>query len=639
MQEERFLFFYYKNFIHWKRERGMNGLIKTIQDRIRQLSEEPVTRKTNPIPFAEFIGAVRKSYQTLFDAIQTLIVQHAIDPIEANGDSDIASDVAPVPEGDAYDIQQLALELLIQEKKKISISIATSDERKDKAIDSIFLLYMTAVLYTYMLKPYNERLTLEDKRATDYPYLIKNGLVRSQDKILSYRMSDLLAALYQLTARAKDIPYDNAFVEYLELLTIRSAQFINLTFDGWKHDVVAVRTVMISSSNSTGIGDDVLPEPTFDENQTEWEYQCNREASMLLQCTVCALYEKLSFIGIVPQEDMISLLIHETSSKYVGRILMEYYGINIKSSDWHDVVVFGVEEQWPSLKQANGRLSALFEQQTCGMIPYDAVSNENQQVFKNWIFYNLDIMDGSSGCNKLRENYLKLCLRPGDREKFMKEYPDLTCTDQNILSTYRATEYDKLREQADRTIEDVLQKEIDKRPEPLTFLLVLCDFLETFFSEHFYPLVLSDYVIFENELTSRITDLESMHDSVPIIVQVFNHFQLYYLGKLYRFDSFVCSVLAWLHIVQTPKFNKSINRVSIQAWYDELDTIRRGIKKPSAARIRKLQLQEQDRPIEDEVTFDQPDEEGEASPQQQQPITKNSISYASDDCIIVNGVL
>jgi hypothetical protein len=78
---------------------------------------------------------------------------------------------------------------------------------------------------------------------------------------------------------------------------------------------------------------------------------------------------------------------------------------------------------------------------------------------------------------------------------------------------------------------------------------------------------LTDFIIFEVDYEKRQSDF--IYVDEPIMVQVFNHFQLYHHGKLYRFDSFILSFIAWLKIMERD-YRRNLRGCDISDWYMEI---------------------------------------------------------------------
>ena len=477
----------------------------------------------------------------------------------------------PLTRDEAIDIRDMFICALLERYESLSINYRI-EGTNNRNSENIILIITLLDVYIAMTLEAATRAQLETFRATDFAYLRDSDLANSSSCALQYTMSELMRAMYQLCARWNTIRFSEQLVGYVDVLRVRIGQFMHWTHSGWIHDVSKLRVLVQNS-------DEDLP-----ENLADAEYQCSPEARELFTCMLNAILTRLSYTKLGEWVEL-----EEQQEAFID---LSDYGIDLSSPEWRGAtIITGLENT------TKGIVFNDVKRKSGGLLEDDTVSAEQCNNFKRWIRYRLDAMMCDSASQVLRRDFLKMSLRPGERENFKVRCPDGVPTEHNVLKKFRGAEFLLLWAQQDRNIPDVIDAEIDMHPEPLSLVLVLVDLLEQYVSSEFFPLTWTKYVIFEHELGVRSTD-PITHGDMPCIVQLGGHFQVYHKGRILRFDSLVRSVLALLHIVKTTLGGK-IGAIPISAWFKEMNDVRSGKLRPKRKQTKKKDNEVLDNPTTD----------------------------------------
>lgn len=361
------------------------------------------------------------------------------------------------------------------------------------------------------------RVQLERFRASDDDYLLSSNLVVATSPVCQYTDSEMYNALAQLCSEWNQLQYSERLLFYIDTLRIRVAQLVTLEDSGWVHDVERLR--IYSPSNSTADSAAAI-------NTTSCTYQSSLFCLCILTPTFRSVIEKLLQLRIA--------------------------------------------RQMCTVPSANLTNSAVWVA-TKGVITDQAIGPARVAIFRQWIQDKLTDMYCDGASQYLRAHYLTMSMRPNEREMFSIANPTEIPTLHAVLKA-RGHEYNEICKQADRSIGDVFKSELKTSPEPLSFILVLTEFLDIYFKAFFSPIEWPTYVIFEKDIKERLSDLSTM--DYPVILQCFNRMQLHFGDTVFWFDSYIHALLAWMFIVEV-RFQRHVDGISLHKWYEELDETRR----------------------------------------------------------------
>ncbi len=404
----------------------------------------------------------------------------------------------------------------------------------DNAMAVVFMLYATDF---FML---DERSKAEKCSFRNNDWLADNSVTvmefTSFLPVMEYRMSQLKRALYQLTATWNSIVYDDKhLIEYLDLLSVRVGLFLVGTYTGIMHDVAAMRSrVTPLPTDGTAIED---------ESPESVEYQCSPQFLSLVAPVFGELFARILHV-----------------SRFYIAALPDAFAIPTTA---HTTTEFLALPGWSAMTKLLGV----------------------------WIRDKLAMMMPDTPSDYMDKYLYEGSLRPGERAVYIRESSATTSMQdvQYILGKHRNPEFLHLTETRRKTIEEVLTKELDvhlaeldstahldgeeegryEQGDTLPFMLCLLELIDMHLRAMFHTnLAIGSLVILECELERRASDLDS-DQHFPVMVQVFNYFQLYYGGRLYRFNSLLKSFVAWLVLVEG-RLKRQFRKCDLTPWYAEL---------------------------------------------------------------------
>lgn len=424
------------------------------------------------------------------------------------------------------------------------------DNRDNRLSELFSMVILSMNLSIFLLLPEEAKNEMENCCAVHIPYLLKNNLAVSNRPILEYRMSELLRAMRQLCARWIYLQYSAEILRYMDLLYVRLGLYLNFSYPGWLHDVKQVR---------------VSADPVEELKKTRG---LSRDESEDIQ----------------DQENYLKEVLGEESSDDAAEIVTKnskQKNFNSSATTTPDDPLYKEYQCSPRIKQMLApMLNALFaklQQLYIGnrvrVDPYinpiaEDIPNDVQvRTLKKWITDKMTGMHVDGVSALVRANYIKLNMRPGEKETFKVEYPEEVLTDQSVLRKYRGNEYFHLGAMAERSIQEVFDAEMDVEPEPIGLWLALTEFIGRYIKATYHHLNWSDFVIMEKDLSVRSDDIDNI--KYPCLLQAFNHWQLHYHGSIYWYDSYLRAVVAWMFIIERD-FNCEVNKINIRPWFEEL---------------------------------------------------------------------
>lgn len=422
--------------------------------------------------------------------------------------------------------------------------------RDNRLVDNVMSQIFTLDMLQFLMLPKDDQDRHRRFVAENDDWLVMNNVVVAssaavsnyRSPVLKYRMSQFVDAMYQLATAWNKLPYSQRLIYYIELLRIRMGQFINFSHSDKVFDVHALRHCVKEPSRECPDG----------------EYQAT--ARMIQD---------------------------------VSPVMMEIFKRTVRFAAYRPAT----DALMSSLK---GKRNTKF------LI----------KKFGEWITEKIKVMIPEGASEKMGQYLLTMSLRPGERSVYARQFPSGTnlMDEQFILGKYRKMEFNYLSELKQKNFAVIIEKELPKllrkRPkdcgqESPQLLLCLYELIEMYTkAAYFGRMDLTDFIVFEVDYEKRQSDFIYVEE--PIMVQVFNHFQLYYRGDLYRFDSFILSFLGWLKIMERD-YKRNLRGCDISEWYMEI----LGTKDPSLRMWEPASLFGSD--DEEESSFTTSDDDSESS--------------------------
>lgn len=491
-----------------------------------KLPDTVVSKNNDCYHYARITDLFGKLYRVMGCCIRHWVYQQpwntAVEVMEAKGDRPPTAQLIHLA-------RKFLIKSLLEHGDRMRENYRISG-KNNRLCDVFAMCIFTLDMIEFYQKSSQERARIAAFIADEDEWLVEHNVAIASDAntdseyktpVLGYRMSQLAKALYQLAASWGTAPYSIKLVHYMELLRIRIGQMLNFSFSGMVHDIDALRVPV-----------DVEAAKVDPVARPDSEYQ----ASPLLLETVAPVMTEMMRCMVT-------------------------YSAHVHASD-------------RELAQVRGKKNFRF-----------LIKN-----FGAWINRNIQVMIPEGASEYMGKYLLEMNLRPGERQVYSREFPSGTnLTDvQFILGAYRKIEFNYLSELKQKTFAQVIEKELPKqirvtRPgrvgyESKHLVLCLVELIEMYTkAKYFMRINLLDFVIFEVDLEKRATDFRYVEE--PMMVQVFNYFQLYYKNKLYRFDSFILSFLAWLKVIEKD-FQRCLRGCNLSLWYSEILGLPEGDRTP-----------------------------------------------------------
>lgn len=484
------------------------GLAENLLGHVKRIPDEVVSSSNDCYDFSRACDRLSKIYRIASACIRTLVFRESWESAKQQTDARGA-----MPSSQSLGIARKCLIRSVLEHGDLishNYRIAGKDNRLfDNIMSCIFTLDMVEF---YSMSP-EDRKMHEKFIADSDAYLVMNNVAVASDvssvtdyktPVLRYRMSQFVAAVYQLAASWTTLTYSKNLIYYLELLRIRMGQFINLSYGGKVHDVEALRAGEAPS----------IKKP-------DGEYQSSVHLVHIVAPVIA---------------DIMKRTVNFASHK------------------------MATEDQMRQLKGKRNTKVLI-------------------KKFNEWIGKKIKDMIPEGGSEILGRHLLEMNLRPGERAVYSREFPSgSNLTDvQFIMGRYRRNEFNYLSELKQKTFAQVIEKELPKQikvklgtcgHESPQLVLCLFELIEMYTKAAYFGRIdITNYIIFETQLESRASDFIYVEE--PMIVQVFNYFQVYYRRRLYRFDSFIVSFLMWLKIIERD-FKRKVGVCDLSGWFMEI---------------------------------------------------------------------
>lgn len=355
--------------------------------------------------------------------------------------------------------------------------------------------------------------------------LADGSLHEETTPVLSYRMSQLLGALKQVSNYWRTVCFDDQLGLLVDLLRVRAGIFVLSSFDNVVHDMPE------------------LCEGGFTDDNPKGEYQAN---SVFLG-TVTDLFSDMirdlvCFSGFPRLPD-----VQVTASGACCGDLNEWLKLK-------ECVVAWIERKLSSMVATSGSTYV-----SKYVIALDMRPGERNAYARE---FTQRLADDSSVLQTYRSiNFDALC------QLRKRTYIDILTED--FVKPFRVMQQDKRPRSSEKDW---------FAPEPPQVYLGFMEMLESHMIATYFGLQWRDFWIMEPDLEKRRSDLDA--SKWPIMVQAFNHWHLYYSNGLIRMDSFIKCFIAFLRVIERD-FRGKLHSWDIMPWITEITT--EGGKNPTNA--------------------------------------------------------
>lgn len=369
---------------------------------------------------------------------------------------------------------------------------------------------------------------LEAYVAEDVDWIVDNNLaidtrIRLADgslheettPVLSYRMSQFLGALKQVSNRWRAVRWDEQLGVLVDLLRVRAGIFLLCSFNNVVHDMPDLCDGGASPTNPKG------------------EYQANG-----------------IFLGTVA--DVFMDMIHDVAC-FSGYRRLAAPQIAACGASCDDL------QEWLQLKGCivswiERKLSSMVSTSGSTYVAKYAVALDVRPGERNAYTreFSQRLADDASIVQMYRSvNFDALCQ--------LKKRTYIEILTEDFVKPFRLMEKD-MRPRLTR--QDLFE------PEPPQVYLAFMEMLESHMIATYFGLQWKNFWIMEPDLVRRRKDLEAVR--WPVMLQAFNHWHLYYNG-LIRYDSFIKCFIAFLRVTEKC-FDSKIDSWDIAPWISEITT-------------------------------------------------------------------
>lgn len=403
------------------------------------------------------------------------------------------------------------------------------DGKDASSLDNIMKLILMSDALIFYSSPEKKR-ALEGYIAEDEDWIVENNMAidtrnrlvdgtfdPSRTPVLSYRMSQFMSALKQISNHWRVIAWDDRLGVYLDLMRVRAGMLLVCSYDSVVHDI-----------SELCVGNETTDNP-------QGEYQVNA----IFVGTVCDV-----FLDML--HDVANFNAHERLSAANAR----KYGALCENDD-----------EWADLKD---RLIGWVNRKIAGMVSTSGSQYNSKYLLK------MDVRPGE------RSGYSReFTHRLAEDASVVQKYREVEFND--LCITKKRTFIDILKEDLIKPYAKQLK---DTRPrlirpelfpqEPAHVCLALLEMLESHMISNYYGIQWKDFWIARPDFSMRGRDLDVA--TWPIMLQTLNGWDVYYKG-LIRLDSLIKALIVWLRIVEKI-LNGRLHTWDISPWI--VDIVSRG---------------------------------------------------------------
>jgi len=185
-------------------------------------------------------------------------------------------------------------------------------------------------------------------------------------------------------------------------------------------------------------------------------------------------------------------------------------------------------------------------------------------------------MNNKKVSEEFRDQYLRFALRPSEMQRFYRDKRGAYANGALIMKNTRQGDsvnriMDKLDNPAWVMVDRECDEEVRKLPKPkgvlersatdMMYLLLVNSWLGNLWQLE----LIKVFVVYNLDLLEGNTTTRFRVD-YPLLVQSFNHFDVYYLGTLYTHESLAKAFCHWYSIMMRPPFNGRFDNRSLESY-------------------------------------------------------------------------
>jgi hypothetical protein len=383
--------------------------------------------------------------------------------------------------------------------------------------DELVKIIMKITFCSYLTMEPTVKTYIDSRTASSFPCVVESGMALYSQPILEYSLVLLMNAQLVFGRKLVSLIYNEELIGYFELLVYRLSRFYSLDASMYEND------------------------------QVNW---------------------RVEIPGTPKQrpDDVRYVLAQE----FIAVITPWFRGVSLKFSKMRGLVdkdhCYSRRELYFVANPRNAFGDGIPRTRCIKIL--DTTHNR----CKEWFSDKAIVMLCTTKSDSVANQFFESCLAPGEREVYKMEKPTESNSATAILVAYRqASAYTDMQNACSRSIKSIFDAELNKEPESQLLQLALSEVLDLYMrsiirgSWHTFR-------FFESEIGDRYTEL-TMIALRPVLVQLFNHFQLLYKGRLYLYNSLKDSLVAWLMIMREDFdhiIDSDIRGSSVKIMFDEM---------------------------------------------------------------------
>ena len=206
---------------------------------------------------------------------------------------------------------------------------------------------------------------------------------------------------------------------------------------------------------------------------------------------------------------------------------------------------------WPSFVGFHRRL--LVRRLLPTNVDNPPVDHEAMRRLCDWIQRKSKEVVYQDASPSLKRYYVRMHLRPGDREIHQMQRPGVTTSEPGVVSeTLADARMAQINPRTNMSPADCIAKMLPEwsyhaQPEPMELGFCLYDFLEMVTQGS--PGCSWNAYYARPELAVSADEVQRLTRERPMVVQLFSHWQVVYANKVYWFNSAVASITFWLFLM------------------------------------------------------------------------------------------
>jgi hypothetical protein len=189
------------------------------------------------------------------------------------------------------------------------------------------------------------------------------------------------------------------------------------------------------------------------------------------------------------------------------------------------------------------------------------VEKSLQKQLQEFVVENALEMEDKDTIEMYAKTYMNCSLRPSEWQKYKRDFAGKPSTTPRIVEALRGLESkQRMMENLSHAPWIIIRERL---VEPCFLQILYLLLIDSVVSNIVGFSWMSRYVLFNVQLLEENDIVKQLNRSYPLIVQDFNHFNVYYREVLYRVDSAAKSFIHWLRIMDQPPFNGKIGNASL----------------------------------------------------------------------------